>query len=125
MLKHLHDEKSEICLVNTLLTLPVRSAEEVEDDNWRQWELEAEARSRREQITYAEQVFGQAFGPTRKLLVPLDVRRRSRSLVFDMALRCPVTAVAVDFEVVKNAISGNERGQAAEELPLEMAAMLW
>ena len=42
-----------------------------------------------------------------------------------MALRCHDTAVAVDFEVVKAAIKGNERGQAAEELPLEVAAVLW
>lgn len=87
LLKHLHDERSEICLVNTLLTLPVRSAEEIDDDNWEQWQLEAAARGKREQITYAEQVFSQAFGPSRKLLVPMDVKRRSRSLVFDMALR--------------------------------------
>ena len=90
LLKHLHDQRSEICLINTLLTLPVRSADDIEDDNRRQWELEADARKHRERIDYAEQVFEKAFGPSRKLPVPLDVCRVSRSPGFDMALKCGI-----------------------------------
>ena len=73
-LGHLH-EKMEICLINTMLTMPHLSEEVVEEANRKQAAPEQKARNAGEHFAYTEALCGQTYGPMRRQQCILGVAR--------------------------------------------------
>ena len=125
LLRHLH-EKMEVCLVNTILTMPKLSEDVVAEADRVQAAAEAKARAAGEHHAYTQALCGQRFGPMRRIWIPNGHPRRSTIPLLENHLLCPNAAREVDFDAVHEVLGeAPYPSDAVEELPMELLAHMW
>ena len=123
VMAHLHEAKgTQICVVNTLLSLLLLTDQEEVEANAQQAADEAACTKPAERRDYTTALVEQSCGPLTKFLVPLDCKRSSRYSMFPKYIKCPLSARAVDFDRLRGALLLQED---PDDVPFDILAELW
>lgn len=112
-----HASKDTMCRLNLLLFYRDLDPVVREEADLLQAAEEAAARSRREDARYTGILAGQKYGPLRKLLAPLDSKRKNRFTLFEMYSEDGYAARGVDFEHIES-LCADSLTDAIDEVPL-------
>ena len=121
-MEHVHNTVScpRVCLVNTMLWLPVADPDEVAEPDWTQYAEEAASRARGEKCSYSDEPVVQAYGPLQRILIPKGHSRQSGWPLMRAFLKGRKAARNADFVCLEDSVLKGHYDEAAEYIPLDL-----